>query len=252
MLFQRYSPEGGMEVVKSPSDFHLARTSSSIHGMEHSSGDSSDTNITACSFEEKGHGMEPFGRDGSGEDPEPRKRRRRRTHFTTEQLQELERTFKRHLYPDMDRREEIALSTNLTEAKVWFKNRRAKWRKNERSQAVVWKSSWLPQLGSLAQPNEDIYRPYTHNNWSGNMSPHPSQTTFPFPASLSLMSLPPSTGHSALPARPSVPATAVLQWSNLSPAASSPASPDTSSVPLCGVYHDVTRSFSAAFTATLR
>ena len=79
--------------------------------------------------EEKDGGENSPGGGGNGDDDDgkgggggSKRNRRQRTHFTSQQLQELEALFARNRYSDMGTREEISMWTNIAEPRVRVSN----------------------------------------------------------------------------------------------------------------------------------
>ena len=87
------------------------------------------------------------------------KPRRVRTAFTYEQLVALENKFRQTRYLSVCERLNLALALNLTETqvKIWFQNRRTKWKKQNPGLDINTPSISSHQSGALGMYPQELY-----------------------------------------------------------------------------------------------
>ncbi|KAM4586767.1 NK1 transcription factor-related protein 1 [Fundulus diaphanus] len=125
-----YSSEESSSALPSNGDRELGQHSHSDPNRDTKSPGGGPTAQITSGQSNAGQGTKPK-RKRSGSDSKSGKPRRARTAFTYEQLVALENKFKSTRYLSVCERLNLALSLSLTETqvKIWFQNRRTKWKK---------------------------------------------------------------------------------------------------------------------------
>lgn len=96
----------------------------------------------------------------------PKKPKRIRSAFTTEQLNYLEKQFKRYPYIGSAQRKDLALSLNISDraVKIWFQNRRMKEKRESKELEDEQQPRELnsDQLKYIVPPTNELQRPLPH------------------------------------------------------------------------------------------
>lgn len=156
---------------------HLPRSS---NGLRSSATDEESTDKDST----KGIGSSSYKKKkSSSSDSKAGKPRRARTAFTYEQLVALENKFKTTRYLSVCERLNLALSLRLTETqvKIWFQNRRTKWKKQNPGMDA--NSPTLPPSQTSSLPNSYAASPsYAAGLLFGNQLPYlPATSALAYP-----------------------------------------------------------------------
>ncbi|XP_077113134.1 homeobox protein NOBOX isoform X2 [Ranitomeya variabilis] len=124
--------------------------------------------VTDSAYDTGPGGEQPKTKCQSTEEVFAPSRKKSRTLYNIDQLQELEQIFMEDHYPDSEKRKEIAEIIGVTPQRimVWFQNRRAKWRKVEKTSIKSVKKTVPGSVGmchpeNAARSSSAIPRPET-------------------------------------------------------------------------------------------
>lgn len=143
---------------------------------------------------------------GSLATDEPKKPKRTRTAYSNYQLDQLELIFSQTQYPDVFLREELANRLGIKEDRiqVWFQNRRARYRKQERTGSVSLRSRYRQRrLQKAIQDSRNVaplYPGYVATTHTSALMLPSAQPVSPYIPTFPLPITPPTTSDSSLQA----------------------------------------------------
>uniref|UniRef100_A0A4W5M6E0 Ventral homeobox n=1 Tax=Hucho hucho TaxID=62062 RepID=A0A4W5M6E0_9TELE len=145
-----------------------SRLNSPLHLTTCSSPSLSENSGYTSGYDSEAASSECPSVEEASEGERDRGQRRVRTRFTPEQIEKLEKIFKKHKYPDAGERVKTALKLNLSETQVrtWFQNRRMKLKRELQDL----RAEYTVQSQMMFQP----MRPFQYHGFGGQQLSYPA------------------------------------------------------------------------------